>query len=124
MPTGVQFQDPKQMEEDKMNKFPQILVISWLVMSISACQSVGVNPAQSIVGSWKSEIGGFPVMVEYMDQLVRIKGYDDVPYQIENNSLVVAGVTRTLAFPAKDVMIQTDPLTSAELKFERVNPGQ
>ena len=109
------------MEEDKMKKVSQILVIAWLVLFISACQSMGAKPAESIVGLWSSEISGFPIVIEYTDQLVRIKGHDDVSYQIEDNSIVVAGVKRSLLFPSENVMIQKDLMTSTEMKFERVN---
>ena len=101
-------------------KLPQYLVMAVVVLIIASCQSTGSRPVESIKGSWTSDIGGFPLAVEYVDGLVRIAGHADVPYKIENNNLVIAGVTRIVSFPTLDEMIQTDPLTNVDFKFIRV----
>lgn len=103
-----------------MIKLPQVLVMVLIASIFSGCQSTGSNPAKSIVGTWTSEIGGFPLTVEYVAGQVRIEGYADVPYLIEDTTLTVAGVTRSVTFPSPDEMIQTDPLTNTDQKFTRI----
>ena len=102
-------------------KLSQYLVLTLVVLLVGGCQSTGSSPAESIEGSWTSDIGGFPLTVEYGGGLVRVEGHADVLYELEKNDLVVAGVTRIVAFPTHDEMIQTDPLTNIDYKFIRVN---
>ena len=101
--------------------FQKCLIIAIFVALVSSCQSVGSNPAKSIEGVWTSQIGGFPLTVEYAAGQVHIEGHADIPYTIEKNSLVIAGVTRLVSFPSRDEMIQTDPLTNTDQKFVSTN---
>ena len=76
-----------------------------------------------IVGSWQSELGGFPVTVEYTEDTVRIGDYDAVSYQINEGNLILdqeGSQPRMLSFPSPDEMIQTDSLTGTNHKFVRV----
>ena len=104
-----------------MMKLSQYLVLTLVVLLAGGCQSTGSSPAESIEGSWTSDIGGFPLTVKYAGGLVRVEGHADVPYKIEKNDLVIAGVTRIVSFPTHNEMIQTDPLTNSDFKFIRVN---
>lgn len=101
----------------------QTLVITCLVLLASGCVSTVNNPSQMIVGSWKSELGGFTVTVEYTEGTVRIGDYDAVPYHIDEGKLILAqegSQPRMLRFPSADEMIQTDTLTGTDHKFVRV----
>lgn len=76
-----------------------------------------------IVGSWWSELRGFPVTVEYTEGTVRIGDYDAVSYHIDEGKLILVqegSRPRMLSFPSPDEMIQTDSLTGTNHKFVRV----
>ncbi|MCH7743252.1 MAG: hypothetical protein IIB71_11385 [Proteobacteria bacterium] len=101
----------------------QTLAITCLVVLISGCASTGNNPAQMIVGSWQSELGGFPLRIEYTKDTVKIGDYNAVAYQIDEGKLILAqegSQPRMISFPSADEMIQTDSLTGTEHKFIRV----
>lgn len=101
----------------------QMLAMSCLLLLVDGCVSTGDNPARMIVGSWHSEIGGFPVTVEYTESSVKIGTYNAVPYQIEGSRFILAqegSQPRDLSFPSPDEMIQTDTLTGTAHKFVRV----
>ena len=98
----------------------KILVSISLVVLIGGCQTIGSSPSDLIVGAWTSDVGGFPIMVEYTDSTVRIEGHEAVPYQLNDDNLLVAGETRSLSFPTSDEMIQTDPLTSTDRVYVRL----
>jgi hypothetical protein len=103
-----------------MMRLQQILLTTMFVMLVSSCQSMGSNTAKSIEGSWTYQIGEFPVEIEYSAGQVHLAGHSAMPYSIEQDRLVVAGVTRLVSFPNRDEMIQTDPLTNTDQKFMRV----
>jgi hypothetical protein len=101
----------------------QALVIIWLLSLASGCVSTGNTPSERIVGTWISELGGFPVTVEFAEATVSIGDYDAVAYQIKDGMLILAQAgsqPRTLSFPSADEMIQTDTLTGTEHKYVRV----
>ncbi len=81
------------------------------------------DPSKLIVGTWKSEIGGFPVTHHYDENTVRVVGYDAVPYHLEDDLLTLdseGGSDRVVSFPSGSEMLQTDPLTGSVRTFSRV----
>ncbi len=106
-----------------MSRTFQTLAIACLVLIASGCVSTSNDPSQMIVGSWQSELGGFPVTIEYTEDTVRIGDYDAVSYQINEGKLILdseGSQPRMLSFPSSDEMIQTDSLTGTNHKFVRV----
>ncbi len=94
-----------------------------MVLVLSACVSTGGRQADLIVGTWETRVGGFPLEVTYGEDTSTVSGYDAIPYTIEEDRLVVGGAggfVRILSFPARDEMIQTDPLTGTEQRYVRV----
>ncbi len=101
-------------------------VVSALVIAliISGCASMGSNTAKQIVGSWQSDIGGFPLIVEYTDKTVKVVGYNEIPYRIEDGQLILAqkgSSPRAVSFPAENEMVQIDSVTGTAQKFTRIN---
>lgn len=95
-----------------------------VVLLAVGCDTVPRAPELIIVGTWRGDVAGVPVVYEYTDSTVRVVGHDAVPYQIDDGVLtllVEGGSERTVVFPTRDEMIQTDPLTGTELKLLRVN---
>ena len=106
-----------------ISRISQALVITGLVLVASSCATTGNSLSQMIVGTWKSELGGFPVVVEYTQDTVSIGNYDAVAYQISDGKLILAkegSQSRMLSFSSADEMIQTDDLTGTEHRFVRV----
>ncbi len=99
-------------------------VLSALVIAliVSGCASMGDNPAKQIIGSWQSDIGGFPLVVEYTDKTVKVVGYDEIPYKIEDGQLILnqkGSQPRSVSFPSENEMVQMDSITGTAQKFTR-----
>ena len=98
------------------------LTICVLLMLLAGCQSVLDTPAQKILGTWQSEVGGFPIEHLYDAKTVSISGRDAVAYQLMEDSLLVDSLgasNRIVSFPSEDEMLQTDPLTGSVHRFLR-----
>lgn len=95
-----------------------------LVAMMSSCAITRVDPSERIVGSWRSEVGGFPVTVRYTDRTVQVGDSAPVGYSLSGNTLKIAGgdsLVRIVSFPARDKMIQEDPLTGTGQTYTRVD---
>ena len=91
-----------------------------LSLVISGC--VTPRPASRVIGSWDSELHGFPIAVEYTQTTVGIGDTEPVPYSIDGN-LITLGTENSqryrVEFPARDEMIQIDEVTGTEQKYVR-----
>ncbi len=101
----------------------RLALITLVLAILGGCLSLPVNKTNQLLGTWRSEVGGFPVVVAYSETTVRVAGYNELPYQFEHDSLVIAGdvtQTRIVSFPSADEMVHTDPLTGTEQRFSRI----
>lgn len=99
------------------------LLLVVMVASLSGCMAFRADPGERIVGQWRTQIGGFPVIVEYGEEAVQVANYQPVQYQFDGNQLTFeqgGSQTRIVSFPSSDEMIQTDPMTGTEHRFVRV----
>ena len=78
---------------------------------------------EKLLGSWQSNIGGFPLVTEYTETMVKVGNNDSVIYELSDNQLSFAqggSQKRILSFPKKNLMIQVDPLTNTRHEFVRI----
>ncbi|MDA0791013.1 MAG: hypothetical protein O2780_16330 [Proteobacteria bacterium] len=102
-------------------RIPAIVIILFLA---AGCSTAPIPADAMIQGTWRGDIGGVPVIYEYTDNMVRVVGYDAVPYRIDDGRLTVmvqGSTERIVAFPSRDEMVQTDPVTGTQLRLMRVN---
>ncbi len=93
------------------------------LLTLSGCISTPTDPAEAILGSWESSVGGFSVITTFSDDSVTIDGYEPRAYKLEGNRLVVDGddlTARIVSFPASGEMVQLDELTDTQQSFRRI----
>jgi len=98
------------------------LTLCVLLTLLAGCQSVPDTPAQKILGTWQSEVGGFPIVHLYDENTVSISGHDAIAYQLVEDSLLVDSIGASnliVSFPSEAEMWQTDPLTGSVHRFTR-----
>ena len=82
------------------------------------------NPADLIVGTWQSTVGGFSVTTTYDETKVAVDGHEALGYRLDENQLMIDSdeTTRRLVnFPSSSEMIQVDMITGTVHRFERVS---
>lgn len=103
-----------------MRTIKAVCAISMLLM-IAACMTT--KPAsEMLLGSWQTQVGGFPVTIVYTATEVSVDGQAPVSYQLMGDRLQIAeggSQVRVLKFPAAAEMTQTDPMTGTEHRFSR-----
>jgi hypothetical protein len=95
-------------------------VISMLLLT-TACITTK-PPSELLLGSWQTQVGGFPVTVDYTAVVVSVDGQAPITYQLTGDRLQMAeggSQVRILQFPSTAEMIQTDPMTGSEHRFNR-----
>jgi hypothetical protein len=102
----------------------KIIKAFWVVcmlLAVTACMTA--KPASELLlGSWQTQVGGFPVTVEYTSTVVSVDGQSPVSYQLAGDRLQIAeggSQVRILQFPSNAEMIQIDPMTGTEHRFNR-----
>jgi hypothetical protein len=94
--------------------------ISMLLM-LTAC--ITTKPtSELLLGSWRSQVGGFPITIDYTSTGVSVDGQAPVSYQLMGDRLQIAeggSQVRIVQFPSPAEMIQTDPMTGSEHRFSR-----
>ena len=102
----------------------KIIKAFWVVcmlLGVTACMTA--KPASELLlGSWQTQVGGFPVTVEYTSTVVSVDGQAPVSYQLAGDRLQIAeggSQVRILQFPSNAEMIQIDPMTGTEHRFNR-----
>ncbi|MBV1879380.1 MAG: hypothetical protein KUG79_17195 [Pseudomonadales bacterium] len=96
-----------------------------LLFLLQGCMSTIQTVDQQIIGVWRSNIGGFNVVTEYTGAMVKVGSNKPVKYLLTENRLTFVGggeQLRLVSFPSADEMLQLDPLTQTEHKFERLDP--
>ena len=96
-----------------------------LLFLLQGCMSTLQAVDQQIIGVWRSNIGGFNVVTEYTGAMVKVGSNTPVEYLLTENRLTFVGggeQLRLVSFPSADEMVQLDPLTQTEHKFERLTP--
>jgi hypothetical protein len=98
------------------------LTLFVLLTLLAGCQSVSDTPAQKILGTWQSEVGGFPIEHLYDKNTISLSGHDAVAYQLAEDSLLVDSIgasNRIVSFPSEAEIWQTEPLTGSVHRFTR-----
>ena len=96
------------------------LTLLTLLVVVTGCAT---NPSKAIVGTWQTEVGGFPMQVTYTPETVQIEGYEAVPYQMTETELVVdreGSQAKTVEFVSKNEMIQSDPVSGTSQTYTRI----
>jgi hypothetical protein len=101
------------------------IIVSLLVLTglTSGCVGLSLEPAKALVGRWQTQMGGFPMQVEYTANAVSVDNQAPVVYELVGDRLSFSqGSTqvRILSFPTKSQMIQLDPMTGTEHRFDRL----
>lgn len=94
-----------------------------LVLLATGCAGLGQPPAERLLGQWQTQIGGFPVLVDYSATGVSVDRQPPVAYTLAGDQLGFAdggSQVRILSFNGTDEMIQTDPLSGTQHRFVRV----
>jgi len=103
-----------------MKTIKALCIISMLLL-VTGCMTA--RPASELLlGTWQSQVGGFPVTVDYTPTMVSVDGQTPVPYALSGDRLQFAeggSQVRILQFPSATEMIQTDPMTGTEHRFSR-----
>lgn len=93
-----------------------------VLLSTGGCFLRHVSVGDRIVGRWKTELAGFPVVVEYTDTTMGVGTYTPVPYTIDGDVIRFESEgteSRKIAFISDDIMVQTDLTTGVERTFTR-----
>ncbi len=94
------------------------------ILALTACVSLGIDPSESILGRWQTEVGGFPVIVSYDRDMVTVEGSEPVPYSLSGNELRFSendSHRRVVSFPSADEMHQLDPLSGTDTIYRRLD---
>ncbi|MBL4681519.1 MAG: hypothetical protein JKY88_12455 [Pseudomonadales bacterium] len=81
---------------------------------LQSCMMATVNTSEQMLGQWQSSLGGFPIVIEYTEGLVKVGNHDAVPYQLVGDTLSFpegGSQEITISFISKDEMVQEDQLT-------------
>jgi hypothetical protein len=108
----------------------KIIKAVWVVcmlLTVTACMTAKPPEPQKpaselLLGSWQTQVGGFPVTVEYTSTAVSVDGQPPVSYQLAGDRLQIAeggSQVRILQFPSNAEMVQIDPMTGSEHRFNR-----
>lgn len=108
--------------ETNMAKLLRIGILCVVALSLQGCVTNRLA-ADLLIGKWQSDLGGFPVLVEYSESTVTVGNHASTGYQLENDQLTFAdggNQVRILSFPGRNEMIQFDPLTGTRHEFRRL----
>ena len=105
-----------------MNTLRALAAIALTAVLVSGCFLLRPAPEAQIIGRWQTELGGFPVVVEYTATTVAIDTYPPVAYTIDGDVIrfeFEGTQSRRVAFPAEGEMVQTDLATGIARSFVR-----
>jgi hypothetical protein len=111
------------MFETTLLKSCKSLLLIGVLGLLQSCAIFSASEAQGILGSWTSQVGGFPVRVTYSESTLQIGDNAPVGYLLNDGQLTVSddtAQTRMVSFPTTNEMIQLDLLTGTEHAFSRV----
>ena len=95
-------------------------VIALLGLSLLAACST--NPSKAILGTWETNVAGFPMQVTYTTETVRVDGHEEVSYQLVESTLTLASEgsqPRNVEFISRNEMVQIDPVAGTRQTFTR-----
>ena len=105
-----------------LNRIVIVSLMAWAGLT-SSCASLNIAPAKTLVGQWQTQLGGFPVLMEYTASAVSVDNQAPVTYTLAGDRLSFSEggqQVRILSFPSKNQMIQLDPMTGTEHRFDRL----
>ncbi|MBL6692277.1 MAG: hypothetical protein ISP91_18005 [Pseudomonadales bacterium] len=101
------------------------LKVIFLAALLAGCAATAPAPSEQIIGTWRSEVGGFDVITTYSSETVTVEGFSPRAYALNGSELVIEGDTissRTVSFPSSSEMVQVDGMTATEHRFTRIAP--
>lgn len=101
------------------------LKVIFLTVLLAGCATTVPAPSEQIIGTWRSEVGGFDVITTYTPEAVTVEGFSPRTYALNGSELVIEGDTissRTVSFPSSSEMVQVDGMTATEHRFIRIEP--
>ena len=105
----------------------QIRLLTLLIVPVlllgSGCTSRPADPAEQILGTWQTSIGGLTYTTSYSASEVTVEGHPGVGYALAGDQLTIAGdtlMTRVVSFPDDNTMEQIDTITRARHIYTRV----
>jgi hypothetical protein len=102
--------------------FLRSMVLFVGLVMLQACATTTNNQQAMIQGIWQSNLGGFTVKSTYTADEIITAGGDSIGYLLKGETLTLAGdatTQRLVSFPNSNEMIQVDPMTNTEHRFER-----
>ncbi len=106
-----------------MKKLISLSAIPALLLCLAGCAAFQPDPAERIIGTWQTRVGGFPVTVTYAQNTVQVANNPAVRYRLEGDRLRFesgGSQSRVIAFPHRDEMVQTDPMTGTSHRYVRI----
>lgn len=103
---------------------PRTLKVLALLILVSGCTTSAPVPSEQIIGTWRSQVGGFDIITTYTVDQVTVAGFDSKPYVLNGSELVIeddAISARTVSFPSKGEMVQVDTITETKHVFTRID---
>ncbi len=105
-----------------MERLKTLLSLLFLTVALTACALTQWRIQERIVGTWDTDLAGYPVVFEYTTATVGIAPYAPVPYILEGDLITFqfeGPQTRSIKFLSRNVMVQTDAVTGIEQTFKR-----
>ena len=105
-----------------MQNFKSYLILILLMAMLAGCTVAPADAADQIMGTWRSEVGGFEITSTYTAAEVTVTGHAGMAYSLDGDRLVIGGddtTVRIVSFPAEGQMIQLDPMTGTQHIFMR-----
>lgn len=105
-----------------MKRLCAIATLLLVLLSVQGCFLRHVGVDDRLVGRWKTDLAGFPVVVEYTDTTMEIATYAPVSYTRDGDVIrfeFEGSQSRKVVFESDDVMVQTDLTTGVERTFKR-----
>ncbi len=96
-----------------------------LVLGLGGCQLLTPRLAAQILGSWETEVGGFPVTSVYSATTVTVGDGTPVPYELHDGILTVQGAGShafAVRFGPHGQMVLVDQVTGTEQVYRQVGP--
>ncbi len=83
-----------------------------------------MSPAEQILGTWQTGIGGMQFDITYTEVDVAVAGHTAVAYQLDGNRLTLLGdmtTAKIVSFPNANEMVQEDTITGTTQHYGRVD---
>ena len=100
----------------------RVLIVICFLLPLFSCVSVQPTFQEQLLGIWRTDLAGFPVVVEFTETTVAIAGQQGVPYILADDVLTYdfgGPQSRRIAFPSEDVMVHIDEVAGSSQSYIR-----